>query len=190
VKILVVDTETGGLDPNVQSILSVGACVWNDGAIEDTLNIWVAEPEIVADPKALSVNGIDLEWLKLNGVGPGEAVATLENFLRKNNMLTTRPITVAGHNVQFDVGFMKRLYRLAGKDYTKTYSHRTICTQILAYALVIAERLPLSSVSGDKVFAHFRCSPVRSDGKHEAVGDAIAAGKALAGMIDMLKVKG
>ena len=186
-KILVIDTETGGLDPNVQSILSLGACIWDDGSITDTINIWIAEPEIVAEPKALQVNGIDLAWLKENGIGPQEAVLTLENFLRKNNMVLTSPVTVAGHNVQFDVGFMKRLYRLAGKEYSKLFSHRTVCTQVLAYALVLAGRINLSSVSGNKVFEYFRCAPPRTEGKHEALGDAIAAGKALAGMIDMMK---
>lgn len=52
VKLLSVDTETGGLDPNVQSILSLGAAVLEDGVVTDTINIWIAESEIVAEPTA------------------------------------------------------------------------------------------------------------------------------------------
>jgi len=188
-KVLFIDTETGGLDPNVNSILSLGAAVWEDGSIVDTINIWIAEPEIVADAKALQVNGIDIEWLKTNGVGPLTAVTTLEDFLRRNNMILTQPVTLGGHNVPFDVGFLKRLYRLAGKNYTRVFSHRVVCTQILAFALTLAGRLNLPSVSGDKVFEYFRCAPERVNGKHEALGDAVASGKAFTGIVEMLKSK-
>lgn len=186
-KLLSVDTETGGLDPNVQSILSLGAAVLEDGVVTDTINIWIAESEIVAEPTALKVNGLDVAWLKENGVGALQAVNMLEDFLRRNNMLLTQPVTLVGHNVAFDVAFIKRLYRLAGKDYSKVFSHRTLCTQTLAFALKLAGRINVAAISGDKVFAFFKCTPPRTEGKHEALGDAIAAGKAFAAMVELLK---
>lgn len=185
--ILVIDVETGGLDPNVHSILTIGAVAWKDGAIADTISIQIAEPEIVAEAGALKVNGLDVDELRKTGVGVGNAVDQLETFIAKNNMRQKSPVTIAAHNVQFDYAFLKRLYRLAGRDFTKKFSHRTVCTQTLAYALVLANRLPLVSVAGDKVFAHFRCSPERVDGKHEALGDAIACAKALTAMLNMLR---
>lgn len=185
-KILFIDTETGGLDPNVQSILSIGLAVWNDGAVEATRNIWIAEQEIVADPAALKVNGIDIDWLRTEGKGVNNAAMEIENFLLENN-LSKSPVMLGGHNVQFDVGFLKRLYRLAGRDFSKTFSYRSVCTQVLAIACTAAGLTKFTAFSGDKVFTHFHCAPERVNGKHEALGDAIASAKAFTGMTNLMK---
>lgn len=185
-KILFIDVETGGLDPAKHSILTLGACVWNDGVIEDTFEVKIKEDEIVAEPEALKVNGINLDELRDVGVSPNRATILLHNFLLKHDMYK-RKITLGGHNVVFDVGFLQRLYRLAEcyRDYRLFYSHRPMCTMTMANILMFADMLPINSASGDTVFKYFGCAPERTNDIHEALGDAIASAKSFT---EMLKV--
>src|SRR5258708_22116647 len=80
-ELLVIDTETGGLDPARHSLLSLGAVVWRDGRVGDGIEIFVAELVPVAEPQALAVSGLDMSWLKENGKPPRRAVQALESFL-------------------------------------------------------------------------------------------------------------
>ena len=60
---LVIDTETGGFDPNKFSILSIGAVIWRPFEIVSTKEILIAEPEIQYEEEALSVNNIDINLI-------------------------------------------------------------------------------------------------------------------------------
>lgn len=180
-KILVIDTETGGLNAEVNSILTLGAVVWNDGFIEDKIEITIAEPEIFADPKALEVNGLTIEEVQAKGVSPLQAVLTLQNFLQKNNM--RGKVTLGGHNVSFDIPFMKRLYRLGGVDFDKQFSFRYLDTMQIAFLFNFAGKFNLTSVSLDSVTKYYGCSPERVDGKHGALGDAEATARCLTKML-------
>lgn len=174
-KLVVVDTETGGLDPEKESILTLAAVIWHEGGIEDSIEIRIAEPEIVANQGALRVNGIDLDELRREGVSPLTAVNTLENFLQKHDL--RRNVMLAGHNLAFDVGFLKRLYRLAQRDYSKRFTHRGVCTQSAAVFLNLCGILDVRGFSGDVLFRHFGITPEEragNGGKHTALGDATA----------------
>lgn len=183
-KILVIDTETGGLNAETHSILTLGAVVWNDSFIEDKLEITIAEPEIIADAKALEVNGLTVEEVQAKGVSPLQAVMTLQNFLQKNNM--RGKVTLGGHNVSFDIPFMRRLYRLAGTDFDKQFSYRYLDTMQIAFLFNFAGKFNLTSVSLDSLTKYYGCSPDRVDGKHGALGDAEATAKCLTKMLASL----
>jgi len=171
-KIVVLDTETGGLDPNTHSILSLGAVVWHDGGIDDTFYTLIAEPEIHADPAALKVNGLNLDTVRSEGADPLSAVLALNNFLLKNDLRGL--VTVGGHNVSFDVGFVRRLFNLAGRKYP--FSHRSLCTQTAALLLEQAGRIDPPGTSLDVLCKLFGIQ-VRAGGelgKHNALEDAKA----------------
>ena len=65
-KLLVIDTETGGLDPSCASILSVAGVVWSDGSLTGSISLLITEPEMLLDPKAIDVNQIDVHQLVAN----------------------------------------------------------------------------------------------------------------------------
>jgi len=182
-KILFIDCETGGLDPTKHSILSLGAVVWADGFVVDEIEIKITEPTIVAEEQALKVNGINIKEHELAGVNPVAAVQALENFLLNNDM--RGQVELGGHNVQFDVAFLQRLYRLANAKYH--FSHRVVCTQGLAVALRYAGLLNLKGVSGDLVFGYYKVAPTRENGTHEALGDARASALAFTKMIQTIR---
>ncbi len=121
--VIVVDTETGGLDPLHHSLLSVGL-VSGDGT--RTLEFYVLEPTLTTDERSMAVNRIDLDRVRAEGLSPEKAVDRIEAFL--DGIGRGRPLKAAGHNVAFDIAFLRRLYRMAGRDFPPDFAHPTIDT--------------------------------------------------------------
>lgn len=184
---VVIDTETGGLDPNEHSILSLGAVVWRDGGIDDEILINIREDEVVATDAALRINGIDLRAHE--GDDPMQAVERIKAFLLKNNIF--KQAHMAGHNVaSFDYGFMKRLYRLGGADINKTFHYRMLDTMTMALALDQVGRLPgLRGYGLDGLCQRFGIQ-IRKAGPgvpHNALEDARATAKLMSRLLDMVR---
>ena len=57
--LLVIDTETGGLDPDHDSLLSLAAVVWRNGKVVAETQIFVNEPAARIDPESLAIHGIE-----------------------------------------------------------------------------------------------------------------------------------
>jgi DNA polymerase-3 subunit epsilon len=179
-QVVILDTETGGLDPLEHSLLSVGL-VSGDG--ERRLEIYVCEPELRTTPDSMAVNRIDLAHVRAHGLAPVAAVAAIEAFL--DAMPGPRPVLVAGHNVAFDLAFMRRLYRLAGRPFPRDFGHRTIDTHSLIWALGARGRLPPDVRGSDAAFAHFDIAPP-AEARHTALGDALATRELLRLLLELI----
>lgn len=187
-KLLVIDTETGGLDAAQHSLLSLGAVVYHDGAIEDEFYTLIREPEFLATEGALKVNNLTRELIEADGVSPLTAVGMLVTMLQKHDMRTG--VTIVAHNAPFDIPFLKRLWRLAGKterEYGKQFSYRSLCTQVGALLLEQAGcvELPAGSASLDNLVKLWGIKLDRSEG-HNALHDAKAAAEVLRREIELL----
>ena len=167
--VVVLDTETGGLDPLTHSMMTIGL-VSGDG--EHQLEIWVAEPEIVADPRALAVNRLDPAEVAAKGVAPVEACRQVDAFLRTVDPKGARPMIV-GHNVAFDNAFMRRMYTMAGLPVNPAFTHRTVDTHTLLWGLIATGKLPAGVSGSDAAFSHFEVAPPDAL-RHTALGDAVA----------------
>ncbi len=187
-RILLIDTETGGLDPEKHSILSLAAVVWTPQGIDAELELFVKEPEIFFEDEAIQINRIDVDWISINGLAPEFAVDSLESFVDANWPEEDRRhgILIGGHNVSFDVLFLKRLYRLARRDYKPTFSHRLIDTASVIQLLILAGRLPLERASSDQAFEYFGIS-VPEGQRHTALGDARATASLLNKLVEMVR---
>lgn len=192
-KLIVVDTETAGLDPNEHSIISFAAVIYQDGGISGHFQSLIQEnpihlnfrpeslpPDMVIHPST----GIQLRDL-VDAPSPWVVVQEFKNWLLKNEIYGQQ--ILCSHNVTFDSGFLRRLWNLAGEDYEKQWSHRMLCTQTAALLLEQAGRirLPGGSASLDSVAAVFGLE--RSSNLHNALEDATLAARVLAKMVDKLK---
>jgi len=184
-RFLVVDTETGGLDPAAHSLLTLAAVVWADGAVGDSLALAIREPNIVAEPRSLEINRVDVEKLKADGLAPAEAVKRLDGFIAAHFGSGEKPV-LAGHNIGFDVGFLKRLYRLAQRDYETAFSHRTVDTAGILRFLSLVGRLDLASGSSTEAFDHFGIAPPEPL-RHTALGDALATAALLTKLVEVAR---
>lgn len=165
--ILVIDTETGGLDPHHHSILSIGLASWCG---EHSLEVFVLEEDLHTNPRSMEINRIDLDWLRTHGVSVTEACDQIDDFLSR---LPHSSITLAGHNISFDLAFIRRLYRLAGRELSKKVSHRSLDTHSLLWLHAQQGHLPANVCTSDGAFAHFNVEPP-PELRHTALGDAIA----------------
>lgn len=191
-KLLVVDCETGGLDANVNAILSVGALVFHQGAIEDRFYSIIDEGDPSRgggkiDDAALKVNGFTHKRIQEEGRSPIEVVNLIEALMQKHDMRGR--ITIVAHNAAFDMGFMKRLWARAGKDFNKQFSYRALCTQTGALLLEQAGRLQLpgGSASLDSLTKLWGIDLDRGDGTHNALDDAVACALVLKRQLEMLR---
>ncbi|MFZ5850355.1 MAG: 3'-5' exonuclease [Actinomycetota bacterium] len=99
--VIVVDTETTGLDPAIHEVVEVA---WADLHGEDpAVSVRVPHVGLSADPAALSVNGYHERGLY---EPPGAAEHLLLLGLRE----VLRDATLAGANLAFDLPFLTRLF--------------------------------------------------------------------------------
>lgn len=172
-RLLVIDTETGGFNPYRHSILSLGAVCWRPGKSLDRIELFILEPKLTYTKRALKVNKISIEWLRQNGVDPSEAVRQFNSFLENNfaKQLLTNKINLSGHNVNFDVGFLRRLYRKAGVKFEDFFSYRVLDTASIIRYLNLIGKISLPSASLDDAIKFFNIK-AKAKMRHSALEDA------------------
>lgn len=189
-KILVIDTETGGLDPEVNAICSLAAVVLHEGSPDGAMHVLINDVEGELEPAALGINGYSRETLQTYGVSPAAAVEALEQFLLFHDMRLPRKVILAGQNTKFDIGFLQRLYLLAGReDYGQTFSRRYLDLMAAGELLYQAGRIDLQdgSASLDSICKAVGVPLRREGGVHNALEDAEATARALSRTIQMIK---
>lgn len=185
--LLVIDTETGGLDPSQDSLLSLAAIVWRDGDLIAETQIFVNEPNPRIGQESIAIHGIEPAWLRAHGLSPCDAVRQFEDFLHAHFTRFERgDVLLAGHNVSFDVAFLQRLYRLAGKEYPAFYSHRLLDTATLGLFFILSGDLPTGVAKSDELFSHFQIS-FGADRRHSALGDARATAELINAFLRLAK---
>lgn len=164
--LLVIDTETGGLNPETDALLSVGLVDWRDGLVTRQAEILIDAEGLACSPKALEVNGIDIDAHHAYSVTRAEAARLIRDFAAPMG----RP-WLAGHNAQFDIGFVRRLF--TPETLRQTFSHRVLDTlQILAF-LEHAGLIPPGIGKLDQAISYFGIE--MPEGKrHTALADALA----------------
>lgn len=179
-KLVVIDTETGGLDPAVHSLLSVG--MWTidtvRGTIDNPLYFLVKEPLIVTTPYAMGINGLDLGDISREGLRPKEALEKVREYCKaieepRPDTILKKPIPV-GHNVGFDIGFLNRLVSVSGDDGTLPFHYRTIDVPSILITMYLAGILPKDISSSQKALEYFG---MKRGKVHNALHDAECTGK-------------
>jgi DNA polymerase-3 subunit epsilon len=175
--LLVFDTETGGFDPHAFSLLSIGAVWIVDDHLVEEFDTLVCEPNIVAEDDALVVNGLSIEECREHGKPPNAVVSTFMDFVGIHSR-PSDPVILAGHNTWFDVAFLKRLFRLAGKPYPAQFSHRIIDTTSILQFLRFSEATGLIDGGSYDAFEYYGIKFAEGE-RHTALGDAKATAKLL-----------
>lgn len=114
--ILFIDCETSGLDPAKNAMLEFAAELHVDGVKVSEFSTGMYDRRSPVSLGALKVNGLKLAGLLLLK-NESEAVVELIDWLL--SIKVQGPIYVCGHNVHFDISFLKALlakYQLDGLD--------------------------------------------------------------------------
>jgi DNA polymerase III subunit epsilon len=182
-RLLFIDTETGGLDPEQHSLLSLAMVIWEDMEIIDSQEMLINDGILSVTKEALSINRIDIEKHKQSAISSSEAIEKIllfisEHFPRK------RKITLAGHNVHFDANFLRSFFSVNHKNFSEFFSHRIIDTSSILYYLYLAGHLKHRAISSDEAFELFN---IKVEGRHTALGDAIATAKLFTKLLYLIK---
>lgn len=148
---LVIDTETGGIGPDV-SLLSVYMGLYDENYhLLNELDFLVKPDDGIfkVTGEALEVNKIDLITHEKKAVSYKIAKTYMYNFLAKiSNDGKDKPLPL-GHNVQFDILGIKRNLVSDG-TWNKYVSYRVLDTGTIGQYLKILGRVP-SGISGSLV---------------------------------------
>ena len=85
---------------------------------------------------------------------------------------------MGGHNVAFDIGFIKALYRRNNKDFYSRFSYRFLDTGSILRFMHLQGKLENDISSSDKAFEFFGIT-FEENKRHTALGDAEATAKLL-----------
>ena len=174
-KYLVLDTETGGLDENVHSLLTVGMVIIDDDKIIDRTEFRIKKDCFNVSSEALKINNIDLTTLEEPEY---EAFQRMLNFI--NRHFKSKKINLLGHNIQFDIRFFKKFWEdninksndyllKENFNYNKIFSHHNMDTMVISKFLKDIGRLKVSSVSLENLIYNFN---LKAESRHTAMEDA------------------
>jgi DNA polymerase III epsilon subunit-like protein len=119
---LVIDTETTGLSPLTNQVLSIGLL-----HIESNLNslkilnekhILVKHDEYNISKRAMQVNKINLKEHEKKAYTTKDTCKVINSFIKKENLSSTK---VLGHNVNFDINFLNNLFENEQVEYPFFY---------------------------------------------------------------------
>lgn len=164
--LIVLDTETGGFDPDCDAILEVALVGVTTGA---SMCVDVADLHGYLAPEALRINGFTRERVR-NGLTPQEATVAIERFLEQEKAETGHAPGIVCHNTAFDSAFLRRLYRLADEPIPKCFTYRMKCTQTLLWALQAGDAVPAEVSSLANACEYFKIEDQLMF--HSALGDA------------------
>ena len=179
--LVIIDIETTGANPIRNDVLAVGLVPLNDAT--RSFVVYVRPPAPQWNPFAQANFQKFAETWESQAVSPVAACAAIEGYLAKE--FHGEVVTPIGHNIGFDVAFLRKLAFLGGRDELEAVSRRALDTHTMLYLLFLQGRIPSSALSSDGAFQHFGIA-VAPHARHTALGDALATRELVIKLLDML----
>lgn len=182
-RVMIMDTETGGLDPDKYSLLEVAAVVI-DLSTGEELDHFDAKHRLPSvkhyrtSPKALEINKLTVEDCFENGVETGAICDKLVSMFKEHGC-----VAVGGQNFGFDIPFLaRRLFRVTDDEWRRTFSRqgRFNLLDTLPIARMLTGILTTKNFKLESLVKAFGVdmSDVKGD-YHSALKDTIATARLL-----------
>lgn len=179
-----IDTETGGTDPQKHSLLSIGVVVWEkDNGIISQKEFFVKSKQYVVTREAQGINKFDIETHEKFAQEPKIVINELITFLY-NYFPENAAFPLVGHNVQFDINFLKEFFKKNGRSFNSYFAHRSIDTYSIFKAMTIAGLIDKNLNSSADAFRYFNIKVQR---RHSALYDSIATVELFEKLLSLLK---
>lgn len=167
-----IDTETTGLDIRTARLIQFGAVRIRGGIVQHGEHMSVLiDPGVPIPAQASNVHGITAQDL----VGAGDFAAhapDMEAFLDDTILI--------GHTIGYDIAILRREHQLADRPWKEP---RAIDVRLLA-------RLTAEAGPHDDLDSICSALGIEIEGRHSAIGDAMAAAKAFVALIPHLRARG
>lgn len=168
--LVIIDVETTGIDPRNDEVTSL-AMVPLDLSIP-TFEAFVRTPDTLRKLNGTAESYFDrfrADWSR-QALPPLDVWEAVENYVSKH---FSDSITLVGHNVGFDIAFLRNLASMAGAQLPASISHRGIDTHTLLYLLHLTGEIGKEALSSSGAFQAFGVEcPSRA--RHTSLGDAKA----------------
>ena len=149
--------------------------VWRNGKLLNPMEILVDDTNhSVISEEAMAVNKIDLAAHSHLSVSLDTAKADFFGYL-SDNLSSTRRIVVGGHNVAFDIGFL-RAGVISPDEWEDRFQHRVVDTSVILRFLYHSGILRSDVGSLDNALKFFGFPEVEGR-RHTAMGDAVDTAK-------------
>lgn len=179
-----IDTETGGIIPGKHSLLSIGVVIWDlDEGIIAKREFYIKSKRYIITKEAQKINKFDRDSHNKIAEDPKIVIEKLLAFLYTHFPNDTF-IPLAGHNVQFDINFLKVFFKKNNRSYNQYFSHRSIDTYSIYKTLVLSDVLSNNINSSHDAFSYF---DIKVDNRHNALSDCIATVALFEKMIALIK---
>lgn len=185
-KILFFDVESGGLDDSKHSLLRIGLVIWKNGIILDKLEIFIKSDNYCYDEESMKINKIDLNWLTINGISEQQAIEEINSFV--NKYFPNSKALLGGHNIYFDIAFLKRLYRENSISFSSYFEHRTIDTCSIMKYLYFCDKLPKQVQSLTSACKYFNFE-IDDNERHGALYDAEITSEVFTKLLELNRKK-
>lgn len=147
-KIIFIDTETGGVNPEKAALIQLSGIIRIDKKDVEKFNFYIKPFEnSEITEKALEVQGRTLEELKTDKYVEEKEVykqfiKLLDKYIDKYDR--TDKFIVAGYNVRFDVDILKAFFQRHGNNFLFSYLDSSMLDPLYSIRLLqIAEVLPV-----------------------------------------------
>ncbi len=194
--LFVLDTETGGLDPQTASLMQIAGVILKDGKVVGEYESLVKSKDgkYLCNEFARKMHGITDQEINQKGKYPQEIIRDLKHI--QNKFFDSEPMTIVAHNAAFDIAFLKKMFVDAGLDmqslisnnpydYNNMFSRNAIDTATMALILRLQNKLDFDRCSLDNILKYYNLV-TSSEQRHSAIGDARQTAKAFLCMFSAL----
>lgn len=186
---ILTDVETGGLDENKHSLLSVYAMAVDSNLVKKTDISLLIKPDdglYQLDAEAMTVNNINIAEHNKTAIKESEAAREFLNWLgwRWTEFIKEKYV-FCGHNCDLDKRFLKKLLKKQNQNWDDWFSRRNLDSSAIAQFLRLTGRLPENHSCSLKDLCSFYNIPYLN--AHEAKADVEMTLEVLKNMVSKTK---
>ena len=188
-KIIFIDTETGGVNPEKAALIQLSGIIRIDKKDVEKFNFYIKPFEnSEVTEKALEVQGRTLEELKTDKyVEEKEVYKQFINLLDKyiDKYDRTDKFIVAGYNVRFDVDILKAFFQRHGNNFLFSYLDSSMLDPLYSIRLLqIAEVLPVLENNKLETWCKYFGIELKA---HDSLEDIEATKKLIGKLISLIR---
>ena len=188
-KIIFIDTETGGVNPEKSALIQLSGIIRIDKKDVEKFNFYIKPFEnSEVNEKALEVQGRTLDELKTEKYIEEKEVYKqfinlLDKYIAKYDK--TDKFIVAGYNVRFDVDILKALFQRHGNNFLFSYLDSSMLDPLYSIRLLqIAGILPVLENNKLETWCKHFGIELKA---HDSLEDIVATKKLIGKLISLIR---
>ena len=188
-KIIFIDTETGGVNPEKAALIQLSGIIRIDKKDVEKFNFYIKPFEnSEVNEKALEVQGRTLDELKTEKyIEEKEIYKQFINLLDKyiDKYDKTDKFVVAGYNVRFDVDILKALFQRHGNNFLFSYFDSSMLDPLYSIRLLqVAGILPVLENNKLETWCKYFEIELKA---HDSLEDIVTTKKLIGKLISLIR---